>query len=216
MLQSHIEGKIRAGGDDELTRHDKLVVLQRFLATNQRSPRVRAAIAQALNLNSSQPAAHTELSSEGTPAPAIAGSASASWPLPGSPDAPISERQRRDRAEAAAQPGTRQQRGSTRGVEILTGKKLRKAAAREVREASAYEREEDDQPLAPSFRDRMKQHEGLQGPAVLSAEYLEDAVSRGRFVWPPRQAGPAPNATDDCERCHRLKLVSATVCVFGF
>jgi len=46
----------------------------------------------------------------------------------------------------------------------------------------------------------------LQGPALLSAEYLEDAVAHGRFVWPPLGDPPPPNVTQSCRRCRRLKL----------
>lgn len=219
MLQSHVEGKVLEGGDGELTRHDKLVVLQRFLAANKRSPRIRMAVEQALSLrasddhnNTSRHAAGADLSTESEYAPATARPASPpcpSHPPLSGPNATISERQRRDLAQAAGEARSQQDGGGRPGVEVLTGKKLRKAAAEEVRAATAYDREEENQPLVPSFRDRMKQHQEMQGPAVLSAEYLEDAVARGRFVWPPQNTGPAPNVTDDCERCHRLKLVGS-------
>ena len=35
------------------------------------------------------------------------------------------------------------------------------------------------------FKDRVEQYKDFQGPAIISAEYLEDAFSQGRFTWPP-------------------------------
>ena len=89
---------------------------------------------------------------------------------------------------------------------MLSGKKLRKAAAKELREADAYEREEENQPLPPRFKDRVAQYREFQGPALLSADYLEDAVSNARFAWPPLADVPQENVTQDCKRCRRLKL----------
>jgi hypothetical protein len=134
-----------------VAQHRCLQVLQRFLATNKRSPRIRAAIDGVLNLNASLPAAAEGGSGNGTSLPTQAPHAAPPGP-PSEPIAggkpphqpthqppptrahqPTSERQQRDLAEAAADAAAQEERGGgALGVEILTGKKLRKAAAREV------------------------------------------------------------------------------------
>ena len=215
LLQQHLEQKIADGGSSEITRYDKLVVLRRFLGDNNRSPRLRDAIAKALNLTdlSSSSHAHTAHSDAAaharTPLTDAAGRDDDS--------ALRTERQRRDAAQAPkAQHAEGAQRNATgkggqglqglQGAQVLSGKKLRKAAAKELREANAYEREEENQPLPPRFKDRVAQYREFQGPALLSADYLEDAVSSARFAWPPLGDPPQENVTQDCKRCRRLKL----------
>jgi len=159
LLQEHLEGKVAEGGTSELTKHDKLVVLQRFLTDNNRSPHLRAAISASLNLSTASGPAPAN--SHRDP-PLNIHTVPSSAPSPGS-NTLLTERQRRDAAEDAAnlangyaevgegrgRQGGAVQGAGVKGAEILSGKNLRKAAAREVRDATMYEREEENQPLAP-------------------------------------------------------------------
>ena len=125
-----------------LTEEDKREALQRFLAAHpKRSPRLRAALAL-------PPAGRERLP------PARSPSASGEEGLPGQVhdtdhshrrSAPLleggtSERARRDAAQANAE---RQGAAGGRATEILSGKKLRKAQAREFREATTFEKDEE-------------------------------------------------------------------------
>ena len=125
-----------------LTEEDKREALQRFLTAHpKRSPRLRAALAL-------PPAGRERLP------PARSPSASGEEGLPGQVhdtdhshrrSAPLleggtSERARRDAAQANAE---RQGAAGGRATEILSGKKLKKAQAREFREATTFEKDEE-------------------------------------------------------------------------
>ena len=125
-----------------LTEEDKREALRRFLTAHpKRSPRLRAALAL-------PPAGRERL----PPAPSL--SASGEEGLPGQVhdtdhshrrSAPLleggtSERARRDAAQANAE---RQGAAGGRATEILSGKKLKKAQAREFREATTFEKDEE-------------------------------------------------------------------------
>jgi hypothetical protein len=58
LLQQHLQHKIAKGGRSEVTQHDKLIVLDAFLASNKRSPHLRAAISTALNLSHTASLSH--------------------------------------------------------------------------------------------------------------------------------------------------------------
>ena len=170
MFQKHLERKIADGGSSSLTRHDKLVVLQRFLSENNRSPHLRSAIAADLNRTADSPLHTHPIDADSSPCthkhPAdmpsdrilCSGSEMAQdWSShlgDVSRDMQATARLRRDELVAAATDAVPGARASKWGddVEILSGKKLRKAQAREVRQADAYEREEENLPLATRVR----------------------------------------------------------------
>jgi hypothetical protein len=162
LLQQRLEQKIAEGGGSEITREDKLVVLQRFLSDNNRSPRLRAVISNTLNPSNLSSPLHAHAADSDAAARAPTRWTDASRPDDG---VLLTERARRDAAEEgddAQRKAAGKGREWAQGAQVLSGKKLRKAAAKELREADAYEREEENQPLAPRFKDRVAQHRELQ------------------------------------------------------
>ena len=62
--------------------------------------------------------------------------------------------------------------------------------------------------LAPRFHDRVAAY--VNGTATVPADYLQEGLNSGRFVWPPPESewrqGAAQNVTQDCSRCRKLYL----------